>query len=176
MKTLRVWYEDAPESPNEWGTWRLSSFNYRHYSFRHPEGLITREGEGATVGIRRKLKAGTAFVLSYFEHGDCVWSLKGEGPQCQFDGVRVAGYLECLVPKYLPKGYAAREAAARAFLETYTKWANGRVYYLKVVDGDEVDELGGVYNLERELEDLVGLDWRTALTPGNALARQLLEG
>lgn len=176
MKTLRVWYEDNAESPNEWGIWKLSSFSYRHVNFVHPEGLITREGEGATIGIRRKLKAGTAFVLSYYEHGGCVWSLMGEGPQCRFDGVRVAGYLEYLEPKFLPRGYAAREALARTFLEDYNKWANGQVFCLKVEDGDESDMFGGVYNLERDLEDLVGPDWRTLLTPGNELARQLLEG
>lgn len=176
MKTLRVWYEDDAESPNEWGIWRLSSFNFRHRNFIHPEGLITREGEGATIGICRKLEVGTAFVLSYYEHGGCVWSLMGEGPQCRFDGARVAGYLEYLEPKYLPRGYAAREALARDFLETYNRWANGQVYCLEVEDGDESDTLGGVYNLERELEDLVGPNWKATLTPGNQLARQLLEG
>ena len=176
MKTLHIWYDDSPESPNDWGIWRLSSFNFRHRNFIHPEGLITREGEGASLGIRRKLKVGTAFVLSYYEHGGSVWSLMGEGPQCRFDSVRVAGYLEYLEPKYLPRGYAAREALAHNFLKVYNKWANGQVFCLAVEDEDGTDELGEVYNLERELEDLVGPDWRTSLAPGNALARQLLEG
>lgn len=182
MRRVRVFQDDAATNPCEWGGWEVHSFGRRHYNFRHPAGLITEAGEGATIGIRRKLAVGTAFVLSYFEHGSSHWSLMGEGPQCRFDGVRVAGYLECRTEavKYLPRGYAAREKVARTFLEAYTAWSNGWVYLVEGVDldegGEEVEEtsdsVGDVYDVKRAIADLIGPNWRAESVPGNALAKE----
>lgn len=181
MKLVRVFHAEDMTNPCEWGGWTVYSFSHHHYNFRHPEGIITEAGKGATIGVRRKLAVGTAFVLSYFEHSSCRWSLMGGGPQCRFDGVRVAGYIECHteVVKHLPRGYAAREKAARAFLETYTAWCNGWVFEVQVVGldegGDEVEEtldsVGDVYDVEQAISDLIGPNWRAESVPGNALAK-----
>lgn len=181
MKRVHVFHDDDMTNPCVWGGWTVHSFSRRHRSFRHPEGLITEAGKGATIGVRRKLEAGTAFVLSYFEHGSCCWSLMGEGPQCRFDGVRVAGYIECRAEnvKQLPRGYAAREKAARAFLEAYTAWCNGWVYEVQVVDldegGEEVEEalesVGDVYDVKQAISGLLGPNWRAESVLGNTLAK-----
>jgi hypothetical protein len=44
-------------------------------------------------GLRSKLRTGLAFFASYYQHGRCVWFLPGEGPNCPWDSVRVAGLL-----------------------------------------------------------------------------------
>jgi hypothetical protein len=74
-------------------------------------------------------------MLDYHEHGQCQYSLAGEGMQCRFDTVK--GNV-CWVPSEclrddlvdLPADEAqtkAREYAKQA-AETYTNWRNGECY------------------------------------------------
>jgi len=154
--TLRVEYDHDTECPSDWGRWKLVSFSKRHASFSGPAAYIAglnQFGEPipANIGIRRRLQAGTAFVLSYFEHGQCVWSLMGEGPQCRWDGVPVAGIL--LWDGGTPPPAEHREADARQFLRTYTAWANGECYWYALEDdqGETIDSCGGFFGLEDAL-------------------------
>jgi len=113
------------------GQWTLYSFSSRHLSHRSPDHFLP-----PSIGLRRKLKAGTAFLLSYFEHGNCVWSLQDEGPQCEWDSVKCAGILlwEHPVGDMGAKTYEDRAKDARSFLETYTAWCNGEVYGFMIDD------------------------------------------
>lgn len=131
--------DDSHESPCEWDDgWKLHSFSSRHDSFTHPNAL-----DLDSIGMRRKIKCGTAFFLSYFEHGNCVWSLRDEGPKCQWDSVRTAGILIWEgSPKDLHKGYEARRESARGFCETYTYWCNGEIY------GYEIHEVSPFENAD----------------------------
>jgi len=145
---LTIAHDPDVECPSDWDGWKLYSFSTRHINFKHPEEAgIGRDGQGLFLGIQSKLKAGTAFVLSYFEHGGCVWSLMGEGPQCQWDSVRVAGLLYWDgKPKDVGKDYAERRKSAIGFLEQYTEWANGECYYYVIEDadtGETLDSCGG---------------------------------
>lgn len=131
---ISIYPDSDAECPSEWEGWRLVSFSHRHRSYEPPEryckGLDTFGGPiPAHIGLSRKLATGTAFWLSYYEHGLCRWSLMGEGSQCRWDSTRLAGILLWeRPPPELPAGYAKREADARRFLDTYTAWANGEVY------------------------------------------------
>ena len=137
------------ECPNAWDGWRLVSFSHRHRSHQSPERYCKGLDEAGSpipsnIGLSRKLDTGTAFWLSYFEHGLCCWSLMGEGPQCRFDSVRVAGILLWeRPPPELPAGYQNRETDARRFLETYTAWANGQVYGFEIERIATCDGCGG---------------------------------
>jgi hypothetical protein len=149
MKDARVIIEpdSDTENPCDSDQFKVHSFSRRHSNFKDPNEL----GLGK-VGLRRKLEAKTAFILSYFEHGDCVWSLEGEGPSCPWDSVRVAGLLVWEgKPNDIGKTPAQREAAARSFIENYTDWCNGRCYHWRVetLDGKEVNSCSGV----------IGWDW-----------------
>jgi hypothetical protein len=128
-------YDEFAESPSEWEGWELYSFCSRHSSFK---AIDLSE-------IQDKLDSGEAFILSYFEHGNCVWSLQGTGPQCPWDSVDVAGVLiwEDDVTN-LPDTYEERRKWATSFVETYTAWANGQVFYYDILDeeGDSVDACG----------------------------------
>lgn len=135
--------EDSPEDPNDRECdWRLISFNTRHLHFQHHETLIKRDGTGATAAMRRKLAAGLAFVLSYYEHGDCLWYIPGthSPPDMQWDGCRVAGVLIWGTKNPRrdmgAKTYEDRKKDAEAFVEHYTAWANGHLYYYRIEDAD----------------------------------------
>lgn len=117
--------------------WKVASFSRRHTAYQDPGRWFEPDGQPANVGIRRKLDAGTAFRLAYYEHGLCRWSLSGEGPRCNFDTVDCAGVVYYDGdPKDLPAGYEAREKDARAFLERYTDWCNGAGigYCIELID------------------------------------------
>lgn len=133
----------------------IFSFSTRHRNFKHPDTFeLTGRAPDITSmqpGLRRKLKAGTAFILSCYQHSGIVWSLIGEGMQDKFDTAQVAGLL-------LQKGrrgetYAHREQRAREFLETYNAWRNGEIYVAELqsyLDGEEDDArnletCGGLY-------------------------------
>lgn len=146
---VHVGYDDDTESPSDreagWG-FRLISFGRRHVNHEDPSKFFGDNGR-PVLWLRNKLKAKTAFFLSYYEHGLCRWPLSGEGPHCQWDSVDVAGLLlwegkaKDLHPLPQP-----RVAAARAFLEEYTDWCNGECYWYSIEDadtGEEVDSCGG---------------------------------
>lgn len=116
--------------------WWLYSFSTRHINFKHPDklGIAPPDKFGEPVirdfALRRQLDCGTAFFCSYYEHGLCWWGLKGAQPagvEFQWDGRRVAGLLvwQGGARTLLPKTFEERQKAAAAFLEDYTKYANG---------------------------------------------------
>lgn len=164
MKTIGLYYDDSPECPNEWGGWKLYSFSRRHNSYESPERFFPNGKP--TLGLRRKLAVGTAFILSYFEHGQCRWSRRGTGPQCQFDNVDVAGILvwEAPVKNLGAKTLADRQKDADGFLETYTNWCNGSVYGFRVTDHVkqecghvekvDLDSCFGFYDLDSMAEEI----------------------
>jgi hypothetical protein len=153
MKIVTLFYDCDVSSPSEWGGWKLWSFSYKHKNFHARQAFLTDEGEPADIGIRRRLDTGTAFLLSYYEHSLCRWSLRGEGPSCRWDSVRTAGILlwDGNV-RDLPRGYEARRESARDFCESYTAWANGEVYGYMVSE-DVTLPCGHV---EREILDTCG--------------------
>lgn len=149
--TIKITVASDPdlENPAEFdGSWTPYSFGRQHASYKDPEALglsLDRDEDGKpkimNPGLRRKLKVGLAFFLAYYEHGGCVWSLTGEGPQCRWDSVRIAGLL---VWEHKPgdmgaKTPEARAKDARAFLESYNAWSNGEGLGYAVESGVECD-------------------------------------
>lgn len=165
-RLLKLTIENDPdtESPNEWDGWKLYSFSNRHNSFKHPDFLLDENGN-MKIGYQSKFRAGTAFWLDYFEHGQCSWSLSGEGMQCQWDTARHGGVLiwEQDVSNLGAKSYEDRAKDARVFCETYTDWANGNCYWfeLETMDGEDVDSSGGFIGddgLEEAIKESLGKD------------------
>jgi hypothetical protein len=163
---LEIWYDHDTDSPNDRGDWQLHSFNSRHRAFTDPANFIRPGPLGAIVpvngGISRKLAVGTAFILSYFEHGDCVWGHHGETPSCQWDTTKVAGILVWEQPaKNLgPKSYVDREEDARYYLEEYTDWANGQCLGYTLTDdrGTVKDSCGGFIGA-KWLQETIANEW-----------------
>lgn len=120
MKIVKIERDSDLQNPCDDGGWRLYSFSRCHASYSDPDNFTDHEA---------KIEAGVAFILSYYEHSGCVWSLRGEGPQCRWDSVDTAGILvwegdaDDLAPDY-----ATRRAYAAGFLTTYTAWCNGDGY------------------------------------------------
>lgn len=143
---LRIEQDSDIECPTQWDRWRLYSFCSCHSSFKHPEevglGPLDRFGEPIirNVGLRQQFKAGTAFLLSYYEHGRSLWMLKEgripAGVEFQWDGVRVAGLLrwEGKVGDLGPKTQPDRMKDAQTFLDIYNAWANGEGYGYTIED------------------------------------------
>ncbi len=145
--TVRIDYDQDTENPCEYDGWQVHSFNTRHASFKHPDEFgIRRDGTSSMLAIQNKLRAGTAFVLGYYEHSLCQWALSGEQHNCPWDSVSVAGVLiwEQPVKNLGPKTYKNRQEDARNFLRTYTDWCNGQCFYYCIETGNEVvDSCGG---------------------------------
>lgn len=161
--------EDA-ENPADEGGWKPYSFSSRHRAYQHPTklGLSTELGEdGLPVveddELKQKLEDGRAFLLSYFEHGSCQWSLLDQGPKCRFDSVRIGGLLVWEGDENdLGKTRDERAKSAEAFLGVYTQWCNGQVYGYSITDPTEaIQEAGcwGFFDMDqmfREIKDIVG--------------------
>jgi hypothetical protein len=156
---VRVGHDHDTESPNDNHGWRLVSFDKRHNSYGDPDRWFRAKhwhsGIGpqttaipADVGVAAKLRAGTAFPLSYHQHGNCVWSLLGGGPRCQWDTVDHAGivFWDAPTKELRVMSYADRQRSAAAFLEEYTSWCNGDCFYYQVTTpgGEDIDGCGGI--------------------------------
>jgi hypothetical protein len=124
-----VEHDDCVDSPASEDGWQVHSFGRRHHNFKHPDNF-EYDDEFAL-----KLKAGLAFSLSYHEHGQCVWSLTGDGPQCQFDTVDCAGVIvwEQDEANLGPSTLEERRKDAESFLKVYTDWCNGECYHYRAV-------------------------------------------
>ena len=144
-KTLTIGYDPDAERPDSgYNGWKPISFGRRHNNFEHPDNY--RLDKRRNVALGRKLQVGLAFWLSYYEHGLCQWSLQGEGPQCRWDAVDVAGIMIWTGrPSDMGvKTYRDRARDARNFLEEYTNWCNGACYWFCLEDGGEsLDSCGG---------------------------------
>ena len=140
---VRIEYDHDLENPCEWDGWKVYSFSNRHASYQHPEKLGLDEHGQPNIGLRRKLQVGTAFLLSYYEHGQCVWSLKDTGPQCRWDSVSLAGLLvwEGELSNLGAKTYEAREKDAEAFIRCYTDWCNGTGYGFTIDEADDGEHI-----------------------------------
>lgn len=130
---------------------RHVSFGRRHANFARPESVGYNPDGTPSLGLRAKLRAGTAFECSYYEHGSCVWSLRGEGPRCPFDSVSLAGILILSDEGAKSiRGLEARRAAAESWLRRYTSWCNGEVFFLQLQDenGECIDSVGGILGVD----------------------------
>ena len=136
--------DDTHENPTEWSDEReVYSFNRRHCSFKDPDdfGLTGRPPDVTSTrfGLRKKLEAGTAFILSCYQHSGIVWSLMGEGMQDRWDTAQVAGLL--FQKGKRGESYEKRAERARDWLEVYNAWCNGEVYLVRLVQIDpETDD------------------------------------
>lgn len=151
---------EMPDS--EYDGWRLVSFNSRHTKSEPIENYVS-DYDGnkvipSNIGLRRKLKVGLAFFLSYYEHGDGAWSLVGEGTQCRWDTSRLAGIL---IWTGKPRDIGAKTVEdrvkdARSFLTEYNDWMNGVtfIYSVETVDGEDLDSVGGYIGVDSVNEAL----------------------
>jgi len=143
---IKLENDQDPTSPadRDWGCeWKFVSFCKNHVHDGDREEYFTEHCTEVEVGgrwgnqynthytptcigLRRKLKVGTAFTLTYQEHGQCNWSVGSEDSP---DGVLIwDGDLKDLSAKT----YQERLSWARAWCEEYTDWCNGNCYYFDI--------------------------------------------
>ena len=149
--TVHLGHDHDVESPADYDGWAPYSFSTNHINFKDHNELDPSEG----TELRAKLDSGLAFFLSYYEHGRCLWSLRGEGPQCRWDSVNVAGILvwEDDEDNMGAKTPEDRRKDAQRFLDTWNAYVNGDVYYYSVLDschecgsdGEVVESCGGFF-------------------------------
>lgn len=136
MLKVAIYQDPDCRNPLE-GDVGLVSFNRKHLNFEEPAKYF--DDEESENELQAKLFDKTAFILSYFEHGACVWGLQGEVPQCQWDTKQVAGIL--FLPEDVPED--RREDFARATLRDYSSWCNGECYGYVVEDDRGKDSCWG---------------------------------
>lgn len=161
---LRVEHDTDAENPLDGDCeWTLIPFSRRLKGAGDPHEYFARSESGevvpANIGLRSKFRAGLAFALDCYEHGERHFSLRGEGMRCQWDTSDYAGILLWNhSPKELgAKTYAEREASARAAVEIYNAWANGYAYgyILEDLEGEHVDSCFGFFD-SQSLTECVG--------------------
>ena len=152
---LRVSHDSDVENPLEHTGWKLVSFSNRHANYESRDTVMERYCIAARFyGAKLKREpgdrpeqvyAGTFFTLTYFEHGNCLWSLSGEGPNCRFDSVRFAGLLihEGDVAD-LPDTLEERRETAQGIVETYSAYCNGFVYGYQLFQPQPACEMCGI--------------------------------
>lgn len=158
MKRVTLSCDDDAQKPEGTG-WTLYSFATKHASFKNPFDFFKEddpeiEATSLQKEVEEKLKVGHAFVLSYYEHGNCEWSLQGEGPQCRWDSVHTAGIMIFDEAECGPMGAETLEDRAKdaeSFLETYTCWCNGEVYGYEIADVTHCKECG--HEIVKPVED-----------------------
>lgn len=130
------------------GCWRIWCFSNRfinHKSPDDPDLQLNRDGSSDNPELQKKLEEGLAFNLGYFEHGNCLWFLKGQAPpgaNCPWDGTPFAGIAiwEEDEDNMGAKTYEDREKDCRSFLESYTCWCNGDGYGYAIVEVEDCPE------------------------------------
>jgi hypothetical protein len=139
INMLKVEIHNDPDclNPLESGDAGMTSFNHKHVNFEHPDKYF--ENGAPNEELQAMLSKKTAFILSYFKHGACVWGLRGEVPQCPWDTVQVAGIL--FVSEEIPED--SREDFARSTLKTYSSWLNDECYGYIIRDGEDEDSCWG---------------------------------
>jgi hypothetical protein len=138
--TVTINFDSDVENPSQPeyggnGQWTHISFVCKHCDYQDPDNFLTlkyKDGrlidlKGNTPGLCSKLEAGTAFLLSYYEHGNRIWSLRGEETQDCFDtsGILLWEHPPCDLGA---ETYEGRQHDARLFLESYNDWCNGYGY------------------------------------------------
>lgn len=136
------------------------SFSPRHSRYKDPDSFgLYRDKDGrftsSDIGVRTKLKAGTAVLLSYFSHGNCDWSIAPEKPTFTFDSVGVAGIL--LMQRSLHTSKEDRLRFAGSVLDEYTAWSNGEVYHIKFPENSDFEKFdcGGIYDVKEYLNEVL---------------------
>lgn len=170
--------------------WRLYSFNSNHSSYKHPSELrlglsILPDGTPeAPKTLQRKIEAGLAFWVSYFEHGDSLWFRMNTpapaGVEFQFDGRRIAGIVvwEHKLSDLGAETYEERARDVDYFLRDYTAWVNGdcQCWYLEDQNGEVVDSGSGQYQMDALMEDLAyALVGRRYRCPDDWSGEQMLD-
>lgn len=152
--TIEINYDSDMGCPCEEndGEWQIYSFCKDHVRFKDPSELFDDETGKPKDDIAEKLKTGLAFFLSYYEHGNCLWSLAGTGPKCEWDSVQFAGIAIWEEPEENigAKTYEERKKDCENALEQYTDWCNGECYYYRITDakGKLIDCCTGYIGLE----------------------------
>lgn len=127
----------TPNPLEDWdGMWTLISF-----------GRDNTKEDYNNVSVRNKLRAGTAFELDLYRHGNTYWHIAGTPPYCRWDNSTKAGLLlwNHKVKDLGAKTVEDRRKDAVNCLNLYNDWANGNVYgyHLTDEDGELDDSCGG---------------------------------
>jgi hypothetical protein len=171
--TVEVGYDQNCDNPlDNDGMGSIRSLSRRHSNSIGAEEFEALTGFNPATG---EFKGGDqdAVVLSYFEHGNHLWFVKGETPcgvEYRWDGVRVAGVwqpddvllqeVKGLTPA---KRLAKMVEFARQACTEFTAWGNGECYYfnVKVVDENEQklagDDTAGI--LEESCGGFIGWEY-----------------
>lgn len=149
---IKLEHDHDVDNPCTEDGWKVHSFSSNHGTFTEPSELGLDEDGEPDEALRAKIKSGLAFVLSYYEHGGCEWSLQGEGQKCRWDSVRLAGLMiwEQDVDNLGALSYEDREKDARENLNVFNQWCNGHTFWYSAVRVADCKSCGQ----EEEVEDL----------------------
>lgn len=150
------------------GKWQIYSFSNRHNHFKNPDSFRDEEGNWLEE-IKTKLENGLAFLLDYHEHGLCMWSLTGDGPQCQWDTARCAGIAVWEEPEENigAKDYEGRKKDVEGALVEFTDWCNGNCYYFRWSEANNDFDKDGIGEALDSCGGIIGSDYLPSIIREN---------
>ena len=125
---FQISYDEYAENPmNDDCNGKIISLNRNHNNF---------DPDGFHDAIKNNPHT---LPLSYYEHGNSVWSLQGEGPQCRFDSVYLAGawvpdqdVMDNIHALNAKDEVVALREYARGVLKVYNQYCNGQAYICRI--------------------------------------------
>lgn len=153
---VEVDYDSYVENPFlDWGTpqWMFGSFESRSVFWPAAEKYV---GEGCDISIPKDLRErGYLFDVSLYRHSGDVYSLRGEGMQCEWDTVQQAGFIYITGEESeYPESLEERKAQARQHLQMLNDYVNGQVFVIgtegvkNIPDGWGDAACGGYHGVE----------------------------
>lgn len=112
----------------------------------NPHCLNYLDADAANDWIAEMSVDHDVYVVDVYEHGNILYSLSGNGPQCAFDTARGGAAIAIPNDKH-DNPFTNTEEAAAAILSEYTSWCNGDVYgVVEMTIDPETGEMVGGYD------------------------------
>lgn len=160
---LTIEQDETALNPCEWERFKVVSFNRHHIDY-------SKESFDLEL-LKEKIANNRAWMLDYFEHGGCEWSLSEAISKFRFDCVSCGGILFYTDEEETVSTPKEIKQQARDFIATYTQWCNGQVFQFKLekvdmtccvtceraFNNDElIESMSGFYDYKDVVDNVLG--------------------
>ena len=149
--TIEIRHDEWCDSPTDWGNYEIKEFR----TSDERDEFVDDD-----IELAKQLVAGTTLWLDKYEHSGVSFSLSGEGMQCRWDTSSRCALL-IMSEDYALNADSTPESLrelARSSIGEYNQWLDGDVYRYVIYDGDgeEIDNLSGIYGYGYALDEAKG--------------------
>jgi len=149
------------DSPADWDNFEIVTFGRNRFiTDCDPYEYYTDNGK-LKPAYQAKVKAGKMFGIDIYEHSGVSFTLHNEGMPNDWDTSSNAGFIIFNDAYIKGTTFEQRQEYARQDLKTYTQWANGEVYGVRIKTDTGLvveDWLYGIYDVDDYAKDILGND------------------